>query len=139
MLEASASRLLSHFSPVQLFCDPMDCSLSGSSLHGILQARILEWIATSSSGVSSQPRDQTCISSLHVFCIGRWVLYHLCHLGSGIRELKVMRCFQLKILEEVKVHRIRVLFHWGPVQIPKEVTEDGVVLLILSWPEASLE
>ena len=30
---------------VQLFCDPMDCSLPGSSVHGILQARILEWVA----------------------------------------------------------------------------------------------
>ena len=37
-------------------CDPMDCSLPGSSVHGILQARILEWVAISSSRVSSQPR-----------------------------------------------------------------------------------
>ena len=39
------------------FCNPMDCSLPGSSVHGILQARILEWIATPSSRGSSQPRD----------------------------------------------------------------------------------
>ena len=38
-------------------CNPMDCSLPGSSVHGIFQARILEWIAISSSRVSSQPRD----------------------------------------------------------------------------------
>ena len=37
-------------------CDPMDCSLSGSSLHGILQARILEWVAIHFSRGSSQPR-----------------------------------------------------------------------------------
>ena len=37
--------------------DPMDCSLLGSSVHGILQARILEWIAMSSSRGSSKPRD----------------------------------------------------------------------------------
>ena len=43
-------------------CDPMDCSPAGSSVHGILQARILEWIAMSHSRVSSQPRDQSCIS-----------------------------------------------------------------------------
>ena len=43
-------------------CDPMDCSLSGSSVHGILQARILVWIAMLSSRGSSQPRDQTHIS-----------------------------------------------------------------------------
>ena len=43
-------------------CDPMDCSLPGSSVHGILQARTLEWIAMSFSRGSFQPRDQTRIS-----------------------------------------------------------------------------
>ena len=38
-------------------CNPMDCSPPGSSLHGILQARILEWISNSFSRGSSQPRD----------------------------------------------------------------------------------
>ena len=38
-------------------CDPMDCSLPGSSLHRILQARVLEWVAISFSRGSSQPRD----------------------------------------------------------------------------------
>ena len=40
----------------------MDCSLSGSSVHGILQARILEWVAISSSRGSSWPRDWTWVS-----------------------------------------------------------------------------
>ena len=40
----------------------MDCSLSGSSNHGILQARILEWVAMPSSRLSSRPRDRTCVS-----------------------------------------------------------------------------
>ena len=44
-------------------CDPLDCSLPGSSVHGILQARILEWVAMPSSRGSSQPRDQTEVSS----------------------------------------------------------------------------
>ena len=39
-------------------CDPVDCSPPGSSVHGILQARILEWVALPSSRGSSQPRDQ---------------------------------------------------------------------------------
>ena len=38
-------------------CDLMDCSPPGSSVHGILQARILEWVVISFSRVSSQPRD----------------------------------------------------------------------------------
>ena len=45
-------------------CDPMDCSLPGSSVHGIFQARVLEWAAISFSRGSSQPRDQTRVSSI---------------------------------------------------------------------------
>ena len=63
-------------------CDPMDCSPPGSSVHGILQARILEWVAMPSSRGSCQPRDRTCVC--YVTCIGRWVLYHL---GSPIRTV----------------------------------------------------
>ena len=44
--------------------DPMDCSLAGSTLHGILQARVLEWVAMPSSRGSSLSRDQTCVSCL---------------------------------------------------------------------------
>ena len=55
-------------------CDPMDCSLLGSSVHGILQARILEWVAISYSRGSSRPRDQTLVSC--VSCSGRWIPYH---------------------------------------------------------------
>ena len=43
-------------------CNPMDCSPPGSSVHGILQARILEWVAMPSSRGSSWPRDWICIS-----------------------------------------------------------------------------
>ena len=45
-------------------CDPMDCSPPGSSVHGILQARILEWVAISFSRGSSWPRDQTQVSRI---------------------------------------------------------------------------
>ena len=54
-------------------CYPMDSSPPGSAVHGILQARVLEWVAISFSRGSSRFRDQTrifCIS-----CTGRWVLY----------------------------------------------------------------
>ena len=43
-------------------CDSMDCSPPGSSIHGILQARILEWVAISFSKGSPWPRDQTWVS-----------------------------------------------------------------------------
>ena len=45
-------------------CNPMDCSPSGSLVHGILQARILEWVAMPSSRGSSQPRHRTSVSCL---------------------------------------------------------------------------
>ena len=55
-------------------CEPMDYSPLGSSVHGILQGRLLEWVAIPSSRGSSQPRDQTRVS-----CVSwtvRWILYH---------------------------------------------------------------
>ena len=55
-------------------CDPMECSPPGSSVHGIFQARILVWVAISSSRGSSQPRSWIWVSS--VSCIGRQILYH---------------------------------------------------------------
>ena len=55
----------------------MDCNPPDSSVLGILQARILEWIAVPSSRGSSQPRDWTGVS-----CIGRWILLSLSHIGS---------------------------------------------------------
>ena len=63
-------------------CNPMDCSLPGSFVHRILQARILENVAMPSSRGSSWPRTQTRVS-----CIGRWVLYHQWHLGSPFNQL----------------------------------------------------
>ena len=53
------------------FCDPMDCIPPGSSVHGIFQARLPEWVDIFSSRGPSQSRDQS-----YVFCIGRQVPYH---------------------------------------------------------------
>ena len=58
----------------------MDCGSPSSSIYGISQGRILEWVAMPSSRGSSWPRDWTHIS--YASCIGRWVLYHSHHLGS---------------------------------------------------------
>ena len=58
--------MLSHLRHVQL-CDPMDYSLLGSSVHGILQARILEWVAMLFSRESSQPKDRTRASYISCF------------------------------------------------------------------------
>ena len=61
-------------------CNPMDCSPPGSSVHGILQAKILECVAIPSSRGPSRPRDQTRIS--YVPCTGGQSRHHWCHLGS---------------------------------------------------------
>ena len=53
-------------------CDPMDCSLLGSSIHGIFQARILEWVAISFSKRSSWPRDWTWVSYIVGRCFTVW-------------------------------------------------------------------
>jgi len=55
-----------------ILCDPMDCRLPDSSVHGIFQAKILEWVAISFSRGFSWPRDRTCISHT----AGQGSLYH---------------------------------------------------------------
>ena len=79
----------------------MDCSPPGPSVHGISQARILEWVAISFSMGSPQPRDQTWVSC--VSCISRVDSLPLCHLGSPIYILKM-----LKKINKQKLHLIRV-------------------------------
>ena len=64
----SLSELYVHGLSRLTLCDPMDCSLPGSSVHGTLQARILEWVAISYS------RDWARVSCIS--CVGRWILYH---------------------------------------------------------------
>ena len=82
-------------------CNPVDYSPLGSSVHGILQARILEWVAMPSFGWSSQPRDQTCVSwsseppgkpdgkcirvlfCFYIVQVGLWVSHEASHFSSG--------------------------------------------------------
>ena len=75
-------------------CDPMDSSWPGSSIHRILQARILEWAAISFSRRTSQPRNRTWVS-----CIaGRFFFFffnHLCHQGSPVNSTQSGGCFDV--------------------------------------------
>ena len=74
-------------------CDPMDRSPIGSSVHGMLQARILEWVAMPSSGGSFQARERTHVS--YVSCIGRQVITSTsCTWGDGKRLLEGPECPQ---------------------------------------------
>ena len=82
-------------------CNPMDYSPPGSSVHGVLQARILEWVVISSRG-SSQSKDRTRISCLS--SIGRQMLFHWAtwktgHRGAGlISQASPSLCEQSPVL-----------------------------------------
>ena len=65
-------------------CNPMDCSPPGSPVHGILQARILEWVAMPSSRKSSWPRDRTRIS--YIYLHRQAGSLHYCHQGSLVNS-----------------------------------------------------
>ena len=81
------------------FCDSMDCSLPVSSVHGISQARILEWVAISCSRESSRPKDWTLISC--VSRIGRQILYHCATWEDPT-----------SILTEIKYHMVLIGLPW---------------------------
>ena len=70
-------------------CDPMDCILLGSSIHGIFQARILEWVAISFSRGSSWPRDPTQVSCI----VGRsFTIWATREVSGQEPTCKCMRC-----------------------------------------------
>ena len=58
-----------------ILCNPMDCSLPGYSVHGILHARILEWIPLPSSGYLPDPEIES-MSLASPAMMGRQILYH---------------------------------------------------------------
>ena len=76
---------LLHLCPI--LCDPVDCSLPGSPVHEILQARILGRVALPSSRGSTQPRDRTCVS--YVSRTGRWVMTSTTWEASRINSNKI--------------------------------------------------
>ena len=83
---------------------PIDCSPPGSSIHGISQARILEWVAISFSRGTSQSRDQahiTCVSST-----GRWVFYH----WATYEALGIYTCQKRKDPGDVMEYMKKILF-----------------------------
>ena len=94
--------VLGHFSRVWL-CNPVDCNPPGSSVHGILQARTLEWVAISHSRGPFWPRDRTCIS--YVPFVGRQV-YSLSVVPPGKRKWFTQSCPTLCDPMDYTVHGI---------------------------------
>ena len=93
------------------FCVPMDCSLPDSSVHEILQARILEWFAISFSRASSQLRDWTHI--FYVSCICRQVLYRC----TTLEALLIYLFFSL-LMSPIGEHSYgtQISLHFLPIQ-----------------------
>ena len=83
--------MLSALQSCLTLCDPMDSSPPVSSVRGILQVRILEWIAMLSSRGSSWPRDSTPVS--YVSCMDRQVLHHQCKLGNPNIQVSQTKTF----------------------------------------------
>ena len=93
--------------PCPTLCDPMDCSLLGSSVHGIFQSRILEWVAIPFLRGSYWPRDWT-----QVACIAVRFFYHLSHRGSPVRQ------WQMKDEEEGKWWTSKCRRSWCTATVP---------------------
>ena len=96
-------------------CDPVDCSPPRSSVHGIFQARILEWGAISFSRGSSRPRDRTQVSHVAGRCFNLW----------ATREAHI------KCLERANPQRQKVLIDCGDHQGLQGVTEKVLKLVVV--------
>ena len=116
---STPSDMLSHFIPVWL-CYPMDQIPRGSSVHGILQAIILEWVAISSCRGSSQPRDQTCISYLSYF------------LGRNV-------CASIKKAEHQRIDAFELCCWRTLLRVPWTARRSNQSILKVISPEYSLE
>ena len=98
-------------------CDPMDWGLPGSSVHGIFQAKILQWVAISFSKGSSRPRDQTLVSCNAGKFFTDWVTYRdICYLWF---------CCSL-CLRNIEI--LRVLFFTIPIKREKYMCHDFIIV-----------
>ena len=87
-------------------CDPMNCSLPGSSVHGIFQARMLEYFVISSSRGCSQSKNR--IHASCVSCIGRQILYHWATWESPA----ILNRVYLKLLFNLYFLSLKLSSHW---------------------------
>ena len=110
-------------------CDIMNCSLLGSSTHGISQARRLERVAISFSRGSSQLRDRN-----HFLCIGRWILSHWVTWEAHLLERE--RLFYIcKTTQEMFIENLSRYFReelqqriWGKACFPHPPRPHGILL-----------
>ena len=96
-------KLLSH---VRL-CNLMNCSLPESSVHGIFQARVLEWVAISFSRVSSRPRDRAWVSHI----VGRCFTVRVTREVPPIKEIRAKIYICVHGLGILDIHQSLVILH----------------------------
>ena len=107
--------------------DPMDCSPSGSSVHGVFQARILEWVAVSFSR-RSQPRDWTWVSHIIGKFFTVWAtihyfsLYKLCIFLFPPRNMPILKCFSTVFI----ISPLRSLFFFLDSVFPNSLAHSWI-------------
>ena len=103
-------------------CDPMDCSPPGSSVHGIFQVRILEWVAISFSRGSFQPRDWTRVSHNVGRCFTIWA-------NALLLLLLLSRFSRVQLCAESAAHQAPLSLgfsrqeHWSGLPFPSPMHE----------------
>ena len=119
-------------------CNPMGCSLSGSSIHGVFQARVLEWIAISFSRRSSRPRNRTQVSRIAGRCFtedhsGRSV-FGEARLPVLLISLRISLWFTYHQIYIPPVIRQPILHlpRWSKARIKDSHSTSGLHLLLLS-------
>ena len=109
--------MLSCFSRVWLCAALWTVVPADSSVHGILQARRLEWVVMPFSRGSLKPKDRTHISV--VSCIGRRVLYHYCRLGSLTGSVVGLKCPDLGCLSLLTLFIYLYVMCWKQIVAPR--------------------
>ena len=124
----------------QTLCDPMNCSLPGSSAHGICLARILEWVVFSFYRGFSQHRDWT-----HISCIGRQIVYHwatsrkiLEGLTEKVDQWDVLGTKHIELLLSLQsffslLRWVTVFPNWYPSNRLLPSHRDGEIRCYLPW------
>ena len=110
-------------------CTPMDCSLPSSFLHGILQGRVMEWVAISFSRGSSQPRDQTQVSHIP----GRCFIFRATREAQYYRPHKIYPTYvklQFHATENMNTGRVEEL--WPMLQFNMVDLKKKLSLVLLS-------
>ena len=111
-------------------CNTMDHSLPGASVHGIFQARILQWVAISFSGGSSQPRAWIYISCIS--CIGKQILYHW---ATGEANMHMRNLIFFKFIFWL----CSILVFWPGIEPTTPALETWILNQWIFWRDSSLK